>query len=82
MQEFGKLLIKAHELCEKADIRYEDYIDRILCLPRNSAKDLCKVASVEVNPATPIFISAEGFFVTDKSNKIITLNPSDLTKKM
>ena len=51
MQEFGKLLIKAHELCEKADIRYEDYVDRILCLPRNSAKDLCKVASVEVNPA-------------------------------
>ncbi len=51
MQEFGKLLIKAHELCEEADIRYEDYIDRVLCLPRNSVKDIQKVAKVEVNPA-------------------------------
>lgn len=51
MQEFGKLLIKAHELCEEANIRYEDYIDRVLCLPRNSAKEIRKVASVPVNPA-------------------------------
>ncbi len=51
MQEFGKLLIKAHELCEQANIRYEDYIDRVLCLPRNTAKDIQKVARVEVNPA-------------------------------
>lgn len=51
MQEFGKLLIRAHELCEEANIRYEDYIDRVLCLPRNTAKDIQKVARVEVNPA-------------------------------
>ena len=48
----------------------------------NSNLECTVKSSVEVNPATPIFISAEGFFVTDKSNKIITLNPSDLTKKM
>lgn len=51
MQEFGKKLAKAYELCQAADVRYEDYIDRVLCLPRNSAKDIRKVASVEVNPA-------------------------------
>lgn len=51
MQEFGKLLIKAHMLCEEANIRYEDYIDRVLCLPRNTAKDITKVGKVEVNPA-------------------------------
>lgn len=51
MQEFGKLLMKAHELCEAANIRYEDYIDRVLCLPRNSAKEIQKVAAVPVNPA-------------------------------
>ena len=51
MQEFGKLLMKAHELCEQADIRYEDYIDRVLCLPRNTAKEITKVGAVEVNPA-------------------------------
>ncbi|MBD5404177.1 MAG: hypothetical protein HDR55_04210 [Treponema sp.] len=51
MQEFGRLLIKAHKLCEEADIRYEDYIDRILCLPRSSAKDIQRVGAVAVNPA-------------------------------
>lgn len=51
MQEFGKKLARAMELCKEADIRYEDYIDRVLCLPRNSEKDIRKVASVEVNPA-------------------------------
>ncbi len=51
MQEFGKLLVKAHDLCEQANIRYEDYLDRVLCLPRNTAKDIQKVASVPVDPA-------------------------------
>ncbi|MCQ2575611.1 MAG: hypothetical protein MJ162_02635 [Treponema sp.] len=51
MQEFGKKLAKAMELCKEADIRYEDYIDRVLCIPRNSAKDIRKVAAVEINPS-------------------------------
>jgi hypothetical protein len=51
MQEFGRLLAKAHALCEAANIRYEDYIDRILCLPRSSARDITRVGIVQVNPA-------------------------------
>lgn len=51
MQEFGKKLARAFDLCREADIRYEDYIDRVLCLPRNTAKDIRKVAAVEINPA-------------------------------
>ncbi len=51
MKEFGKKLARAMELCKEADIRYEDYIDRVLCLPRNSEKDIRKVGAVEVNPA-------------------------------
>lgn len=51
MTEFGKLLIQAYDLCKKANVRYEDYIDRVLCLPRNSAKDIRKLGTVEVNPA-------------------------------
>ncbi len=50
MQEFGKLLIKAQELCEKSSIRYEDYLDRVLCLPRNSAHDMTKVSVKNINP--------------------------------
>lgn len=51
MQEFGRLLLKAHTLCESANIRYEDYVDRILCLPRTSARDITRVGTVDVNPA-------------------------------
>ncbi|MCQ2587868.1 MAG: hypothetical protein MJ174_07120 [Treponema sp.] len=51
MLEFGKKLSKAYELCQAAEIRYEDYIDRVLCLPRNTEKDIRKVSAVEVNPA-------------------------------
>ena len=52
MQEFGRLLAKAHELCQNANIRYEDYIDRVLCLPRNSARDITRVGAVsDINPS-------------------------------
>lgn len=51
MAEFGKLLSEAFELCENSNIRYEDYLDRVLCLPRNSAKEIQRVARVPVNPA-------------------------------
>lgn len=51
MQEFGKKLARAMELCTEADIRYEDYIDRVLCLPRGSEKDIRKVGAVEINPS-------------------------------
>lgn len=44
MQELGKCLIKAHALCEQANIRYEDYLDRILQLPRTTVKSVKKVA--------------------------------------
>lgn len=51
MQDFGRLLAKAHELCEQANIRFEDYVDRVLCLPRGAARDIQHVAAVPVNPA-------------------------------
>lgn len=51
MVEFGRLLVKAHDLCKKSNIRYEDYLERVLQLPKNTARDITKVASVPVNPA-------------------------------
>ena len=43
MIEFGKALIKAQALCEQSNIRYEDYIDRILQVPRSTVKSVKKV---------------------------------------
>ena len=51
MQEFGQLLAKAHKLCQDAGIRYEDYIDRVLKMPRCAATSITKVAAAQVNPA-------------------------------
>ena len=43
MLEFGQKLAEAHKLCQEANIRYEDYIDRILRLPRAAAKTIAKI---------------------------------------
>jgi hypothetical protein len=51
MKELGTLLLKAHELCEAAGLRYEDYIDRVLCLPRTAAKTAVKVSTLDINPS-------------------------------
>ena len=52
MQEFGRLLAKAHALCQKANIRYEDYLDRVLCLPRNSARDITRIGkTTDIDPS-------------------------------
>lgn len=51
MKELGTLLLKAHELCEAAGLRYEDYIDRVLCLPRTAAKTAVKVSTLGINPS-------------------------------
>lgn len=49
MRDFGKLLIEARKICEDANVRYEDYIDRILCLPRKAAQEFQQVASIPIN---------------------------------
>ncbi len=51
MQEFGKLLAKAHQLCIESNIRYEDYIDRCLKIPRLAAKNISKVGAIPVDPS-------------------------------
>lgn len=51
MQGLGELLAKAHALCREAGVRYEDYIDRVLCLPRTAAKTAVRVSSLGVNPS-------------------------------
>lgn len=44
MIEFGRALVKAQTLCEAAHIRYEDYVDRVLQLPRTTAQSVKRVS--------------------------------------
>lgn len=37
-------------------------------------------SDVEVNPATPVVVTGDGIFVTDKSGKAVILNSKDLSK--
>lgn len=50
LKELGRLLIEAQTLCEGIGLRFEDYVDRILCMPRLSAKTAVKVFRFDIKP--------------------------------
>jgi hypothetical protein len=52
MQELGQLLLKAHDLCFAIGGRYEDYIDRILRIPRQAANLAVRMYQYNLNPET------------------------------
>ncbi|MCR5762862.1 MAG: hypothetical protein K6G00_05705 [Treponema sp.] len=52
MIEFGRALVKAQTLCEQSNIRYEDYIDRVLQLPRSTARSVQKVSALPDSDAS------------------------------
>jgi len=49
MKEMGSLLIKAYNLCKKHGLRFDDYLDRILNLPRNTADLMMKASAFELD---------------------------------
>jgi hypothetical protein len=50
MKEFGGLLIKAMSLCEKHHLIFEDYMNRILNVPRTSAQTIIRAHAWNLNP--------------------------------
>jgi len=50
MKEFGKLLLKAYDLCHRYDMSFDDYVDRELGLGRTSAKQIMGVYKEDINP--------------------------------
>ena len=50
MKELGRLLVQAHELCEKHGTSYSDYLDRVLGLPRTSAGVIVKAHTLDLDP--------------------------------
>lgn len=51
VKELGKLLMQANELCASIGARFEDYIDRVLRIPRVAAKTAMKIYQYNVNPS-------------------------------
>ena len=52
VKELGQLLLKAHELCSAIGGRYEDYIDRVLRIPRQAASLAVRMHQYNLNPET------------------------------
>jgi len=52
VKEMGKHLLKAHELCTALGVRFEDYVDRMLRIPRSAANVAIKMFNYDLNPET------------------------------
>ncbi|MDR3131461.1 MAG: hypothetical protein LBU18_07930 [Treponema sp.] len=50
VKELGMHLLRAHELCSAIDARFEDYVDRVLCIPRLAASTAIKMYQYNLNP--------------------------------
>jgi len=52
VKEMGKHLLKAHEICTAIGVRFEDYVDRVLRIPRTAANMAIKMFNYDLNPQT------------------------------
>ena len=52
VKEMGKHLLKAHDLCTAIGVRFEDFVDRVLCIPRTAANMAIKMFQYDLNPET------------------------------
>ena len=50
VKAMGKYLIKAHELCTGIGVRFEDYVDRMLRIPRAAANTAIKMFEYDIAP--------------------------------
>ncbi|MCL2809005.1 MAG: hypothetical protein FWD24_02935 [Treponema sp.] len=50
VKEMGKHLIKAHDLCTEIGVRFEDYVDRMLRIPRAAANTAIKMFEYDITP--------------------------------
>jgi len=50
VKEMGKHLIKAHNLCFDIGVRFEDYVDRMLRIPRAAANTAIKMFEYDIAP--------------------------------
>jgi hypothetical protein len=50
MKDFGQALLQAVQLCTKFHVRFEDYMDRVLCIPRTTAKTVMASFAQDVTP--------------------------------
>jgi hypothetical protein len=50
VKEMGRHLLRAHELCTAVGVRFEDYVDRMLRIPRTAATMAIKMYQYDISP--------------------------------
>jgi hypothetical protein len=50
VKEMGKHLLKAHDLCTGIGVRFEDYVDRMLRIPRTAANTAMRMFEYDIAP--------------------------------
>ena len=50
MKDFGQTLMEAEKLCRKHNARFEDFIERALRLPKQTANTLMKIKAMDLPP--------------------------------
>ena len=50
MKDFGQALLQAVQLCGKYHVRFEDYMDRVLCMSRTTAKTVMASFAQDLTP--------------------------------
>jgi len=51
LRQFGIVLLEAKTLCEKHGLPFEDYITRVLGMPKNEVKNYMQMENMKVSPA-------------------------------
>jgi hypothetical protein len=54
VKELGKQLLRASEICREIGARFEDYIDRVLRIPRQAATVAIKIFEYDLKPETGV----------------------------
>ncbi|MDR1175609.1 MAG: hypothetical protein LBK83_09105 [Treponema sp.] len=52
VKELGKQLLRASEICREIGARFEDYVDRVLRIPRQAATMAIKIHEYDLKPET------------------------------
>jgi hypothetical protein len=51
MKEFGNLLLKAMELCQKKNVSFEDYLSRELLMNKSDVHNIIKISQTGIDPS-------------------------------
>jgi len=50
ISRFGEVLLQAHELCDRLNVNFDDYVNRILKIKHSHAQSMIRISNMELDP--------------------------------